>query len=96
MITMDKLDPLRARAAELVKQLSTDEKFTFLTAHQKPVERLGLSEFRIGTEIARGFVGRSEDKHSTVFPQPIGLVGTFDKELMHGLGNIAGDECRAY
>lgn len=93
---MDKHDPLRARAVELVKQLSTDEKFTFLTAHQKPVERLGLSEFRIGTEIARGFVGRSEDKHSTVFPQPIGLAGTFDKELMHELGNIAGDECRAY
>ena len=93
---MNKHDPLRAKAAELVAKLTPDEKFNFLTAHHKPVERLGLSEFRIGTEIARGYVGRSKDNYSTVFPQPIGLAGTFDKSLMYELGNLAGDECRAY
>ena len=93
---MKEHDTLRIRARELVSQLTLDEKLGFLTTHHKPVERLGLSEFRIGTEITRGFVGRSEDRYSTVFPQPIGLAGTFDKELMYELGSIAGDECRAY
>lgn len=93
---MKERDTLRVKAKELVRQLTLDEKLGFLTTHHKPVERLGLSEFRIGTEIARGFVGRSEDRYSTVFPQPIGLAGTFDKELMYELGSVAGDECRAY
>lgn len=93
---MKKCDPLRTKAAELVKQLTLDEKLGLLTAHNKAIERLGLGEFSIGTEIARGYVGRSDDKPSTVFPQPIGLAGTFDTELMYELGSIAGDECRAY
>ncbi|MDO4864621.1 MAG: glycoside hydrolase family 3 C-terminal domain-containing protein, partial [Ruminococcus sp.] len=93
---MKKRDPLRARAEELTEQLTLEEKLGLLTTHHKSVERLGLGEFRIGTEIARGYVGRSDDKPSTVLPQPIGLAGTFDRELMHSLGDIAGDECRAY
>lgn len=93
---MNNRDPLRDKAAELVRQLTLEEKLGFLTTHHKAVERLGLGEFRIGTEIARGYVGRSADKPSTVLPQPIGLAGTFDKELMYALGSIAGDECRAY
>ncbi len=93
---MNERDTLRVRARELVGQLTLGEKLGFLTTHHRPVERLGLSEFRIGTEVARGCVGREKDKPSTVFPQPIGLAGTFDKELMHELGTVAGKECRAY
>ena len=93
---MDKRDPLRVKADLLVRELTLDEKISFLTNQHPPVERLGLAEFGIGTEIARGFVGRSEDKHSTVLPQPVGLAGTFDTELMFALGSLAGDECRAY
>ena len=84
------------RACELVSQLTTEEKLGLLSTHQRAVERLGIPEFFIGTEVARGYVGRTEDKPSTVFPQPVGLAATFDKALMKELGEIAGKESRAY
>ncbi|MBQ8959956.1 MAG: glycoside hydrolase family 3 C-terminal domain-containing protein [Ruminococcus sp.] len=89
-------DPLRQKAADLTGALTEDEKLRLLSTHHAPVPRLGLEEFFIGHEVARGFVGRSEEDFSTVFPQPIGLAGTFDTQLMEELGSIAGDECRAY
>ena len=84
------------RTRELVSKLTLDEKLKLLTTHHFPVERLGMTEFYIGTEVARGYVGRSADKPSTVFPQPVGLASTFDRELMEKLGEIAADEARAY
>lgn len=84
------------RAKELISQMTTEEKLRMLTTHHAECERLGLSEYYIGTEVARGFVGRTPDKISTVFPQPVGLSGTFDKELMAKLGEIAANEARAY
>ena len=92
----DKNDMFRRRARELAAKLSEEEKLGLLTTHHHAAERLGLGEFYIGTEVARGYVGRSADKPSTVFPQPIGLAATFDRGLMRKLGRIAGDEARAY
>ena len=86
----------KQRTAELISKLTLDEKLSMLTTGHAPVERLGLKEYHIGTEVARGFVGRSADRVSTVFPQPTGLASTFDRELMHSLGEIAGLEARAY
>ena len=92
----DENDLFYQRAKALTEQLTEEEKLGLLTTHHHAVERLGLPEFYIGCEVARGYVGRSEDKPSTVFPQPIGLAATFDRELMERLGEIAGDEARAY
>lgn len=93
---MDKTDKLYALAEKLTSELTLDEKLDLLTTHHHAVERLGMKEFYIGQEVARGFVGRSDEHYSTVFPQPIGLAGTFDRELMSELGDIAGTECRAF
>ena len=90
------MDKFRKQAKELVKKLTLDEKIRLIPNHQLPVESVGLKEFNLGTEAARGFVGRKDDEFSTVFPQPVGLAGTFDTELMQKLGEIAGRECRAY
>lgn len=84
------------RAEELVGKLTIDEKLLLLTTHHHAIERLGMGEFYIGTEVARGYVGREKEKVSTVFPQPVGLASTFDREIMHRLGEIAGNEARAY
>ena len=89
-------DRFLKRAKELVSQLGEDEKLGLLTTHHEAAERLGLGEFFIGTEVARGYVGREKEKVSTVFPQPVGLASTFDRELMFKLGEIAGIEARAY
>ncbi|MBQ8826774.1 MAG: glycoside hydrolase family 3 C-terminal domain-containing protein [Oscillospiraceae bacterium] len=89
-------DEFSRRTQELVSKLTLDEKLKLLTTHHFPVERLGMNEFYIGTEVARGYVGRSADKPSTVFPQPVGLASAFDRELMEKLDEIAADEARAY
>ncbi len=86
----------REKAARMVAEMTQDEKLGLLSTHHNATERLGMGEFWIGTEVARGFVGREPDRYSTVFPQPVGLAATFDRELMRELGIIAGTEARAY
>ena len=76
------MDKFEKRAAEIVSKLTEEEKINMLSTHQFAVERLGMDEFYIGTEVARGYVGREPEKISTVFPQPIGLAATFDRELL--------------
>lgn len=90
------MQEFKLRTKELVSKLTLDEKLSMLTTGHAPVERLGLKPYHIGAEVARGFVGRSEEYISTVFPQPVGLASTFDRDLMYRLGEIAADEARAY
>ena len=93
---MNKNDKFYELAGELVEKLTLSEKLSLLSTHHHAVPRLNMGEFYIGTEVARGFVGRDDEHYSTVFPQPIGMASTFDTELMSELGEIAGNECRAY
>lgn len=89
-------DKYMVRAREIVSAMTEEEKLGLLSTHHRAVERLGLGEFYIGTEVARGYVGRDREHPSTVLPQPVGLAATFDRELMKKLGEIAGLEARAY
>lgn len=84
------------RLADLLSRLTLDEKVHMLSTHQHAVPRLGIGEWYVGCEVARGFVSKDPHEPSTVFPQPIGLASTFDSELMHTLGEIAGNEARYY
>lgn len=88
--------PMEVRVRDLLSRLTIEEKFFMLSTHQLPVERLGIGEWYIGTEVARGYVSRNPGEYSTVFPQPIGLASTFDPNLMEQLGEIAGEEARCY
>ena len=82
------------RVDDLVERLTLDEKISMLTTWQKAVPRLGVGEWHIGAEVARGYVSRNPEKPTTVFPEPIGLAATFDPALMESLGEIAGKEAR--
>lgn len=84
------------RVADLLSRLTIDEKIGFLSTHNLPVERLGIDEWYVGCEIARGLVNRDEDKPSTVFPQPIGMSASFDPDMMLEIGKTAAREARAY
>lgn len=84
------------RVKDLLSRLTTDEKIGFLTTHNLPVERLGIGEWFVGCEIARGLVNRDDDKPTTVFPQPIGMSASFDPDMMKKIGETAGREARAY
>lgn len=96
--------PVDERVKALLKELTLDEKLLLITRRQEAISRLGIKALKIGTEAARGLVCRSEDGDdlmfgeapTTVFPEPFGLAATFDPDLMHEIGVIAGTEARIY
>lgn len=88
--------PIEERLSDLLGRLTTDEKINMLSSHMMAVPRLDIGEWHVGTEIARGYVGRSDDEISTVTPQPIGMASMFDPDLMYRLGEIAAEETRYY
>lgn len=92
----DKTLSAQERVRDLLERLTLEEKIAFLSTYEPPVERLGIGEWYIGQEVARGLVNREPDAPSTVFPQPIGLAATFDKALMREIGRTAAREARAY
>ena len=88
--------PVSERLKDLLSRLTVSEKANMLSSHMAAVPRLGISEWYIGTEAARGYVGRTDEEISTVFPQPIGMASMFDPELMYKIGEITGNEARYY
>jgi beta-glucosidase len=88
--------PIKKRVADLMSRLTLNEKIGLLPARQQAIPRLGINEWGVGLEVARGYVGREPDEISTVFPQPVGLASTFNPALLHELGEIAGTEARIY
>lgn len=88
--------PLKKRIKNLVSLLTTEEKIHLIPTHQAGIPRLGIKDFGIGGEIARGYVSHNDDEPATVFPQPIGMASMFDTELMEKIGEAAGTELRYY
>ncbi len=85
------------RTRALLDELTLDEKTTMLTTHMAAVPRLGIKDFHIGTEVARGLVCRGEgfgEKATIVFPEPFGLAAMFDRNIMQAMGEVTGNEVR--
>ncbi|MCL2050674.1 MAG: glycoside hydrolase family 3 C-terminal domain-containing protein [Lachnospiraceae bacterium] len=86
----------------LVKELSIDEKLECLTTGCPDVPRLGIKEYRLGGEASHGVEARNDQAFNrgepyptTSFTQPVGMSGSFDKDLITECGRIIGDEARA-
>lgn len=80
------------RAAELVAQMTTEEK-VFQTLFNAPaIERLGVKAYNYWNEALHG-VARAGV--ATVFPQAIGLAAAFDEDMMETIGDTISTEARA-
>lgn len=87
-----RLEELRARAKELIGQMTLEEK-VYQTLYNAPaIERLGIASYNWWNEALHG-VARAGT--ATVFPQAIGLAATFDEDLMEQIGDAVSTEARA-
>jgi beta-glucosidase len=96
--------PLNARVDDLVRRLTLDEKISLLHQFQPAIPRLGMPEFKAGTEALHGLAwttdrnnnGAVVTANATVFPQAVGLASTWNPALIKRVGSVVGDEARGY
>ncbi|MBP2325975.1 beta-glucosidase [Kibdelosporangium banguiense] len=95
--------PLSTRVEDLLKRLTVAEKVSLLHQFQPAIPRLGIPEFKTGTEALHGLGWTTErtngnvvTANATVFPQAIGLASTWDPALIKQVGSVVGDEARGY
>jgi beta-glucosidase len=76
-------------AAELVGQMTLDEKLEQLLNTAPAIPRLGVPAYNWWTESLHGALGALP---TTNFPEPIGLAATFDPALVHDIAGAIGTE----
>ena len=86
----------------LIAEMTVEEKIECLTTSCPDMERLGVSRFGFGGEAAHGVEARHDQKFNkgnpvktTSFTQPIGMSGSFDRDLIRECGCVVGKESRA-
>ncbi|WP_242677083.1 glycoside hydrolase family 3 protein [Streptomonospora litoralis] len=81
------------RVADLLGRLTRDEKIAMLHQYQPAIPRLDIGAFRTGTEALHGVAWLGE---ATVFPQSVGLGGTWNPDLLERIGDAVGTEMRGF
>lgn len=94
--------PIEERLDDLIKRMTLEEKILCLTTGCPAIERLGVKASYMGGEAAHGIQARhdqafdaGEPEPTTSFTQPIGMSGSFDRELIKECGRAVGEEARA-
>ncbi len=83
--------PAPQRAADLVSRMTLEEKISQMQNVAVAIPRLGIPAYDWWSEALHGAVGSPV----TVYPQVIGLAGTFDRDLIRDIGTAISDEGRA-
>jgi beta-glucosidase len=84
--------PIDERIADLIGQLTLEEKCSLLRYNSPAIDRLGIPEYNWWNEALHG-VGRAGK--ATVFPQAIGMAATFNTALVERVASAISDEARA-
>lgn len=80
------------RVADLLSQLTIEEKIGLLQSTSIGIPRLGIDKYYHGNEALHGVV---KGGRFTVFPQAIGLAATWNPDLIHEVATVISDEARA-
>ena len=80
------------RVRLLIDEMTIEEKISQLTHDAAAIERLGIPDYNWWSEALHGV---ARNGRATVFPQPIGLGATFDRDLIHRVYTAVSDEGRA-
>ncbi|MGH9536117.1 MAG: glycoside hydrolase family 3 C-terminal domain-containing protein [Terriglobales bacterium] len=84
--------PARARAADLVRQMTLAEKISEMENRAAAIPRLGVPAYNYWSE---GLHGVARAGIATVFPQAIGLAAMWNAPLQHRIGRVIATEARA-
>src|SRR5258708_832494 len=84
--------PVEQRIADLVSQMTVEEKVSKLGHSSAAIPRLGVPQYNWWNE---GLHGVARAGNATVFPQAIGLAATFDTDLIHRVADVISTEARA-
>ena len=82
--------PAEARAADLVKRMTMEEKATQLVNQARAIPRLNVPAYDWWSEALHGVAVNG----TTEFPEPIGLAATFDTDGIHEMATAIGTEGR--
>lgn len=88
----EKLSRYRAQAAELVAQMTLEEKVSQTLYNAPAIPRLGIPAYNWWGEALHG-VARAGT--ATVFPQAIAMAAAFDEDMMEKVGEAVSTEARA-
>ena len=83
---------MHKKAADVIAQMTLDEKISLMMNSTPGVERLGIKPYDWWNEALHGV---ARNGRATVFPEPIGLGATFNPGLIWAIGNAVSDEGRA-
>jgi beta-glucosidase len=89
---LDTRQSFEQRAAELVAQMTLEEKVAQMQNSAPAIPRLDVPAYNWWSE---GLHGVARAGQATVFPQAIGLAATFDPTLLETEANAISDEARA-
>ncbi len=78
--------------AVLLAELTVEEKLALLHQAVPAMPRHGLAAFHTGAEAAHGVAWEGL---ATVFPQPVGMAASWDRDLLRRIGEVVGTELRA-
>ena len=87
------------RAIDLESRLTLSEKIAQTSTIAPAIARLGIKDYNWRSNCLHGWSKSGGHWTNgltwTVFPAPIGLAATFNKELMERIGQVTADEGRA-
>lgn len=83
--------PAEARAADLLKHLTLEEKASLLMYESSAVKRLDIKQYNWWNEALHGV---ARNGSATVFPQPVGMASSFDDALLLEVFTAVSDEAR--
>jgi beta-glucosidase len=91
-VYLDITRPKKERVQDLISRLTLEEKVGLMSHPAKGVPRLNIPAYNYWSEALHGV---ARNGRATVFPQAIGMAATWDRELIHQVASVIGDEARA-